>query len=75
MVAKIRPVRVTRSDVDVPFSLPHRFFKARAIGQFRNQFAHCQKTIGSHLNLKSIIDHGDHKINHVTYYSIPCVLY
>ena len=45
MAAKIRPVRITRGDVDFHVD----FFKARAIARFRNQFARSQKTIGSHL--------------------------
>ena len=49
MVAKIRPVRVTRGGWCCA-RLTHTFFKACAITWFRNQFARGQKTIGSHLN-------------------------
>ena len=45
MVAKIRPVRVTRFARELRVD----FFKACAIARFRNQFARGQKTIGSHL--------------------------
>lgn len=48
MVAKIRPVRVTRSGWCCA-RLMRRFFKAWAIAWFRNQFARSQKTTGSHL--------------------------
>ena len=47
MVAKIRPVRVTRGGWCCA-RLTRRFFKACAITRFRNQFARGQKTIGSH---------------------------
>ena len=45
MVAKVRPVRVTRVARDSRVD----FFKACAIARFRNQIARGQKTIGSHL--------------------------
>ena len=48
MVAKTRPVRVTRGGWCNAW-LTRRFFKACAIAPFRNQFAHGQKTVGSHL--------------------------
>ena len=50
MVAKTRPVRVTRGGWCYAW-LTRRFFKACAIARFRNQFARGQKTIGSHLKL------------------------
>ena len=50
MAARIRPLRVTRGDVDVARDSRVDFFKARAIARFRNQFARGQKTIASHLN-------------------------
>ena len=49
MVAKIRPLRVTRGGWCCAW-LTRRFFKACAIARFRNQFARGHKTIGSHLN-------------------------
>ena len=49
MVAKIRPVPVTRGGWCCA-QLMHRFFKACAITRFRNQFARGQKTVRSHLN-------------------------
>ena len=49
MVAKIRPVRVTRGGWCCA-RLTRRFFKACAIARFQNQFARGQKTIGSHLH-------------------------
>ena len=49
MVAKTRPVRVTRGGWCYAW-LTRRFFKACAIARFRHQFARGQKTIGSHLN-------------------------
>ena len=48
MVAKTRPLRVTR-DGWCYARLTRRFFKACAIVRFRNQFARGQKIIGSHL--------------------------
>ena len=50
MAARIRPLRVTRGDVDVARDSRVDFFKARAIARFQNQFARGQKTIASHLN-------------------------
>ena len=49
MVAKIRPVRVTRGGWCCAH-LTRRSYKACAVARFRNQFARGQKTIGSHLN-------------------------
>ena len=55
MLAKIRPVRVSRGGRCCA-RLTRRFYKACAITRFRNQFARGQKTIGSHLKVES--DHG-----------------
>ena len=43
MAARIRPLRVTRGDVDVARDSRVDFVKARAIARFRNQFARGQK--------------------------------
>ena len=59
MVAKVRPVRVTRGGWCCA-RLTRRFFKACAIARFRNQFARGQKTIGSHLlNLWRSVDRNN----------------
>ena len=58
VAAKIRPVRVTRGGWCCA-RLTRRFFKACAIARFRNQFAHGQKTIGSHLKLL-LLSHSLH---------------
>jgi len=50
MVAKIRPVRVTRGGWCSVWPT-RRFFKDCAIAWFRNQFVWSQKIIGSHLNV------------------------
>ena len=54
VVAKTRPVRVTRGGWCYAW-LTRRFFKACAIARFRNQFARGQKTIGSHLKLSVFV--------------------